>query len=152
MDHLNKLLFPRLKEAPYEIWFQSAQWFQRRRCLKMLTYIHTHTHGRQRPTYKLINEPKGLGELKRKVNATPVTVVCSKTQSKHFKRVSIVSFVSLSVSSSSCSELNLIKWRKTSVRLSFLSKFDVVALFCFKLITCGQQPWNSFPKQKYTAS
>ena len=36
-DHLNKLLFPRPKESPYEIWVQLAQWFQRRRCLKMLT-------------------------------------------------------------------------------------------------------------------
>ena len=30
------------KEAPHEIWLQCAQWFQRRRCLKMLTHIHTH--------------------------------------------------------------------------------------------------------------
>ena len=25
-------------EAPYEIWLQLAQWLQRRRCFKMLTY------------------------------------------------------------------------------------------------------------------
>ena len=28
---------PHPKESPYEIWVQLAQWFQRRRCLKMLT-------------------------------------------------------------------------------------------------------------------
>ena len=37
---LDKLSLPH----PYEIWLQSAQWFQRRRCLKMLTYTHTSTH------------------------------------------------------------------------------------------------------------
>ena len=36
-DHLNKLSFPHPKESPYEISVQLAQWFQRRRCLKMLT-------------------------------------------------------------------------------------------------------------------
>ena len=36
-DHLNKLSFPRPRESPYEIWVQLTQWFQRRRCLKMLT-------------------------------------------------------------------------------------------------------------------
>ena len=36
-EHLNKLSFPHSKESPYEIWVQLAQWFQRRRCLKMLT-------------------------------------------------------------------------------------------------------------------
>ena len=36
-DHLNKLLFLHPKESPYEIWVKLAQWFQRRRCLKMLT-------------------------------------------------------------------------------------------------------------------
>ena len=64
LDHLNKLSFPHPKEAPYEIWLQSAQWFQRR-CLKKLTY---NTHAQIRTTeaylyYKLTNEPKGLGEL-----------------------------------------------------------------------------------------
>ena len=53
MDHLNKLSLPHPKEAPHEIWLQSAQWFQRRRCSKMLTNIHT--HGRQRPTYTIIS-------------------------------------------------------------------------------------------------
>ena len=36
-DHLNKLSFPYPKESPYEIWVQLVKWFQRRRCLKMLT-------------------------------------------------------------------------------------------------------------------
>ena len=36
-DSLNKLSFPHPKESPYEIWAQLAQWFQRRRSLKMLT-------------------------------------------------------------------------------------------------------------------
>ena len=41
LDHLNKRSFPHPMEAPYEIWFQSTPWFQRRRCLKMLAYIRT---------------------------------------------------------------------------------------------------------------
>ena len=54
LDRLNTHLFPRPKEAPYEIWLQLAQWFQRKICLKMLTYIqHIHTYGRQRPTYPI---------------------------------------------------------------------------------------------------
>ena len=57
LDRLNKLTIPHSKEAPHEIWLQSAKWFQRRRCLKILT--HTHTYGRQRPT-----DPKGSVELK----------------------------------------------------------------------------------------
>ena len=43
LDRLYKHSFPHPKEAPHEIWLQSAQWFQRR-CLKMLTthiYIQT---------------------------------------------------------------------------------------------------------------
>ena len=36
LDHLNKLSSPHPMEAPHEIWFQSAWWFQRRRCLKMM--------------------------------------------------------------------------------------------------------------------
>ena len=68
LDHLNKLSFPRPKEAPHEIWLQWAQWFQRRWCLKMLT-THTYIHTYERTTeaylyYKLTNEPKGSGELK----------------------------------------------------------------------------------------
>ena len=65
-----KFSFPYLKEAPYEIWLQSAQWFQKRRGLKMLTYnTHTYTHTHIRTIeaylyYKLTNEPKGSGELK----------------------------------------------------------------------------------------
>ena len=72
----------------YEIWLQSAQWFQTRRFLKMLTYthtythihtyIHTHTHTfiytythiytymyEAFLYYQLTYEPKGSGELKR---------------------------------------------------------------------------------------
>ena len=37
------LSFPHPMEALYEIWLQSAQWFQRRRCLKMLTDRQTTT-------------------------------------------------------------------------------------------------------------
>ena len=33
---MNKLSFPHPKESPYEISVQLAQWFQKRRCLKML--------------------------------------------------------------------------------------------------------------------
>ena len=36
-DHLSKLLFPYPKESQYEISVQLAQWFQRKRSLKMLT-------------------------------------------------------------------------------------------------------------------
>ena len=39
-DHWNKVSFPHPKESLYEIWVQLAQWFQRRRCLKMLTDGH----------------------------------------------------------------------------------------------------------------
>ena len=34
--HLNKLSFPNPKEAPYEVWLQSAQWLLRKRSLKIL--------------------------------------------------------------------------------------------------------------------
>ena len=53
LDHLNKLSFPHPKEAPFKIWLQLALWFQRRRCLKMLTtYLPTY----ERTTdYKLAN-------------------------------------------------------------------------------------------------
>ena len=67
LDHLNKLSFPRPKETPHEIWLQTVQWFQRRRCLKMLT-THTHTYIRTTEaylSYKLTTEPKGSGELKK---------------------------------------------------------------------------------------
>ena len=69
-----ELSFPVPKEAQFEIWLQSAHLFQRRRCLKMLTYIHTymyiHVHTYIRTTeayiyYKLTNEPKGSDELKK---------------------------------------------------------------------------------------
>ena len=65
-DHLIKLLFPNPKEAPNKIWIQPSQWFQRRRCLKMLTYIntyiHTHIHTDIRTTeaylyHKLTSQP-----------------------------------------------------------------------------------------------
>ena len=45
LDRLNKLLFPKSKEAPNGIMLQLAQWFQGRRCLKMLPYIHTDDRG-----------------------------------------------------------------------------------------------------------
>ena len=54
--------FPILMKAPYEILLQSAQWFQRKICLKILTtHIHTdiHTYGRQKPTYT-ISSPMSL--------------------------------------------------------------------------------------------
>ena len=37
LDPASKLLFPHPMDAPHEIWLQSGQWFQRKRCLKMLT-------------------------------------------------------------------------------------------------------------------
>ena len=55
LDHLNKLSFPHPREAPHEIWLQSAQWFQRR-CLKMLT----HTDAEAYLSYKLTTEPNIL--------------------------------------------------------------------------------------------
>ena len=68
MDRLNKLLFSRPKEAPYEIWLQSAQWFQSKKMFENVDiHAHTHTHTLTTETYlyyKLINEPKGSGELK----------------------------------------------------------------------------------------
>ena len=63
LDRLNKLSFPWPKEAPHEIWLQSAQWFQRRGCLKMLTHTHTPTH-----MTELTSEPKGSDELKMYMN------------------------------------------------------------------------------------
>ena len=51
------LLFPHLKEAPYEIWFWLTQWILRKRSLKILT--QTHTYGRQKPTYP-ISSPLSL--------------------------------------------------------------------------------------------
>ena len=39
LDLTNKLLFPHPKDVPHEIWRQSAQWFQRRRCLKMFNKL-----------------------------------------------------------------------------------------------------------------
>ena len=38
---------PHPKESPYGIWVQLAQWFQRRRCLKMLTDDGRTTDGRR---------------------------------------------------------------------------------------------------------
>ena len=73
-DRLNNLSFPHLMEALYEIWLQLAQWFQRRRCMKMLT---THTYmwtTEAYQYYKLTYEPKGSGELKMKLLKIPVTV------------------------------------------------------------------------------
>ena len=65
-DRLNKFPFPRPKEAPYESWLKSAQWFQRIRCLKMLTHTHTHTHTRTTEAYlyyKLTNERAKNGDI-----------------------------------------------------------------------------------------
>ena len=61
-DHLNKISVPSPMEAPHEIWLQSAQWFQKRRGLKMLTHTYIHTDDRGL-SYKLTTEPKGSGEL-----------------------------------------------------------------------------------------
>ena len=44
------------------LWLQSAQWFQRRRCLEMLTHTYIRTTEAYL-SYKLTTEPKGSGEL-----------------------------------------------------------------------------------------
>ena len=44
LDHLYKLSFPLPKEAPHKIWLLLANWFQRRRRLKLWT------DGRRRAT------------------------------------------------------------------------------------------------------
>ena len=78
--HLLQVSFPRPKEAPYEIWLQSAQWFQRRRCLKMLTYTHTPTHIWTTEAYlyyKLTNGSKGSGELKNTHSRVMVVELCT---------------------------------------------------------------------------
>ena len=49
LDHLNILSFPHHMEAPHEIWLQSAQWFQRRRCLNV--DLHTCIRMTGLPTY-----------------------------------------------------------------------------------------------------
>ena len=51
--HLNKLWFPHPKESPYEIWIQLSQWFQRRRCLKMLKGDGRTDDGRRRTGIRL---------------------------------------------------------------------------------------------------
>ena len=60
-DAPNKLLFPRPMKAPHEIWLRLAQWFWRRRSLKIVD-------GRKDDGaclyYKLTSESKGSGELK----------------------------------------------------------------------------------------
>ena len=43
---LTNFCYPIPRRLHYEIWLQLAQWFQRRRCLKMLTYTHTYIHTR----------------------------------------------------------------------------------------------------------
>ena len=51
-DRLIKLSFPHPMETSEDILLQSAQWFLKRRCLKMLTTTtYIHTDGRQRSTY-----------------------------------------------------------------------------------------------------
>ena len=54
LDHLNKLSFIRPKESPYEISVQLADWFQRRRCLKMLTVDGRRSH------WYTISSPRSL--------------------------------------------------------------------------------------------
>ena len=70
-DAPNKLSFPRLMEAPHEIWLRLAQRFWRRRSLKMVDgRQQTTDKGQQRTDdgaclyYNLTNEPKGSSELK----------------------------------------------------------------------------------------
>ena len=60
-DAPNKLLFPRPMEAPYEIWLRLAKLFWKRRSLKMMDGQWTDDGACL--YYKLINEPKGSGEL-----------------------------------------------------------------------------------------
>ena len=62
-DPVNKFSFPHPTEAPYEIWLRLDQRFWRRRSLKMVDGHRTDDG----PWlyYKLTNEPKGSGELKR---------------------------------------------------------------------------------------
>ena len=62
----DQLSSPLPKEAPHEIWLQSARWFSEE---KMFEHTHTHTHTHTRTTevylsYKLTIEPNGSGELK----------------------------------------------------------------------------------------
>ena len=64
-----QLSFPHPTEAPYDIWLWLAQRFWRRRSLKMVDGRRT-TDGQRTDDglwlyYKLINEPKGSGKLKK---------------------------------------------------------------------------------------
>ena len=52
---------PKPMEASHEIWLQSAQWFQRKRCLKILTDDGQTTDALL--YCKLMYEPKDSGEL-----------------------------------------------------------------------------------------
>ena len=47
LDHLYKLLFPLLKEAPHKIWLWLAKRFQRRRCLNIVDDDNDKDNGRQ---------------------------------------------------------------------------------------------------------
>ena len=85
LDHLNKLSFPHPMEASHEIWLQSAQWFQRRWCLKMLAEAYLY--------YKLTNETnEPSGDLKMAVatgltdNRTMPHFQGSSQKSKHGSR------------------------------------------------------------------
>ena len=40
LDHLYKLFFPLPKDAPHEVWFRLAKWFQRRCFHIMEIYMH----------------------------------------------------------------------------------------------------------------
>ena len=61
-DPANKLSFPHPTEAPYEIGLQLDHRFWGRRSLKMVDGQTEHAYTYY---YKLTNEPKGSGELKK---------------------------------------------------------------------------------------
>ena len=71
-------------EAPYEIWLWLAKRFLRRRCLKSVD------NGRRRWRrrmdngaclyYKLTYEPKGSGELKKKIDKQEIAVIILKAE------------------------------------------------------------------------
>ena len=74
-DPANKLLFPHPTEAPHEIRLRLTQRFWRRRSLKMVDGRTTDDNGQRTDDgaclyYKLTNEPKRTGELKRRRKKT----------------------------------------------------------------------------------
>ena len=71
----NSFSLPRLLEAVYEIWLQSAKWFQRISRLKMLTDGWTTDGQTTDPAYPTNSQrPFGSGELK--VQTTPICTYC----------------------------------------------------------------------------